>query len=294
MIFFSKYLNALLYSAKRSHLLNQLYLLSFFCLVSLYACQSSVSKRPIDDLALDHFLNKSSIYLYGRKPYAKEIVEAKWFFSEKGFTQPSREEYLMKMSTTNEYKLYLYQLGRNDLMNFIFNPDTVEIQNTIHVWTKLYPNDYGKKEIVRLKRLLTISQDLLNDSLDNIGLHKRLVHNSYYDFINMGTENFVISMYNNFLDRPPTKYELTQGKLMVDGSDALFLGKKGSSKEDFIAMFFDSYLYYEGQVRMLYKRYYYTEPPAEYLTALTLEYYKTKNLRKIQAKLLSGDLLIAS
>ena len=274
--------------------MNRLLFISSLSLFSLSACQPSASKLPADDLTMTQFLNKSSIYLLGRKPYAKEIEEAKWFFSESGFSQTSREQYILKLSGTNEYKLYLYQLGRNDLMNFIFNPDTLEIQNTINVWTKLHPDEYGRNEIVRLRRLLTIPQDLLSDSLNNIGLHKRLVNNSYYDFINMGTENFVISMYHNFLDRPPTKYELTQGKLMVDGSDALFCGKHGRSKEDFIDMFFDSQLYYEGQVRMLYKRYYYAEPPAEFLSALTLEYHKTKDLRKIQAKLLSKDLFISS
>lgn len=289
-----KYLDANFLSARNIRLLNHLFFLSCLSLFGLYACQSSISNLPPDDLTMNQFLNKSSIYLVGRKPYAKEIQEAKWFFSERGFSQTSREQYIMKLSQTKEYKLYLYQLGRNDLMNFIFNPDTLEIQNTINVWTKLHPDEYGKKEIARLKKLLTIPQDLLNDSLNNIGLHKRLVNNSYYDFINMGTENFVISMYHNFLDRPPTKYELTQGKLMVDGSEAFFGGKKGHSKEDFIDMFFDSYLYYEGQVRMLYKRYYYAEPPAELLSAFTLEYHKTKDLRSIQAKLLSKDLFISS
>ena len=263
-------------------------------ILSLYSCQGPSADNASDGLVLSNFLNKAYIYQFGRKPYANEVKDARSFFATKGFTQPCREEYLMKISACDEYKLYLYQLGRNDLMNFIYNPDTAEIQNTINVWTKMYPNEYGRKEIARLQKLKTISQDLLNNSLDNIGLQKRLVHNSYYDFINMGTENFVISMYNNLLDRPPTKYELAQGKMMVDSSDAVFVGIHGHSKEDFVALFFDSYPYYEGQVRMLYKRYYFSEPPAEYLAHLTLEYYKKKDFRKLQAELLSLDKLITS
>lgn len=269
-----------------------LLVLCFVCSLGLVSCQNSGNNT--DDLVLTNFINKSSIYLFGRKPYAKEVNEARAFFRQEGFNQPGREAYLLKVSASNEYKLYLFQLARNDLMNFIFNPDTAEIQNTINVWTKMYPNEYGRKEIARLEKLKTISDDLLSGKLDNIGLQKRLVHNSYYDFINMGTENFVISMYNNFLDRSPTKYELAQGKMMVDSADAVFLGVHGHSKEDFIALFFDSYPYFEGQVRMLYKRYYFAEPAPEYLAALTLEYYRSRDLRKLQAKLLSRDEFIAS
>ena len=269
----------------------------FWCLTPsffLLSCQNPGIHHSPDDLVLSNFLNKSYIYEFGRKPYANELKDASSFFEKNRFTQSSREEYLMKVSASNEYKLYLYQLARNDLMNFIFNPDTGEIQNTINVWTRMYPNEYGRREIARLKKLKTISPDLLSGSLDNIGLQKRLVHNSYYDFINMGTENFVISIYNNFLDRSPTKYELTQDKMMVDSSDAVFLGVHGHSKEDFVALFFESYPYYEGQVRMLYKRYYFSEPSPEYLAYLTLEYYKKRDFRRLEAELLSLEKLITS
>ena len=272
----------------------QLLLLSFFTVSIFSSCEFFNPHNIPDELTQTNFVNKSSIYLLGRKPYYEELRKAKQFFSENGFTQSSREEYLLKISASEEYKLYMYQLARNDLMNFIFNPDSTEIQNTINVWTDMHPDEYGRKEIIRLKKLQTIPRDLLKNNLDNISLHKRLINNSYYDFINMGTENFVISMYNNFLDRSPTNYELIQGKLMVDSSRAFFLGLQGDSKEDFISLFFESFPYYEGQVRMLYKRYYFSEPSAEFLTKYTLEYSKQKDLRKIQAKLLSMDAFISS
>jgi len=271
-----------------------IFLLCLISCLSFSACENRSGRYAADDLVLSHFVNKSFIFLLGRKPYDKEMEQARSFFEKNGFTQSSRRAYLLKVSTSDEYKLYLYQLARNDLMNFIFNPDSAEIQTTIDYWAKTAPNEKGRKEVARLKKLQTISADLLNGRLDNIGLQKRLVHNSYYDFINMGTENFVVSMYNTFLDRPPTKYELMQGKKMVDSSDAIFLGFHGHSKEDFIALFFDSYPYYEGQARILYKRYYFCEPKAEYLAYLTLEYYRSRDYRKLQVEMLSADEFITS
>jgi hypothetical protein len=61
-----------------------------------------------------------------------------------------------------------------------------------------------------------------------------------------------------------------------------------------VALFFGSYPYYEGQARMLYKRYYFHEPPPEYLEHLTLEYFKNRDLAKLQAELLSRDELLTS
>jgi hypothetical protein len=269
-----------------------LFLLMICCLF-LSSCQYTNRNYISNDLTLSNFINKTSIYLLGRKAYATEMKNAESFFAKEKFTTKGREKYLLLISESDEYKLYLFQLARNDLMNFIFNPDSTQIQNTIDVWTRMYPNDYGAKEIRRLKKLQTIQKDLLSGQLDNIGLHKRLVHNSYYDFINMGTDNFVVSMYNNFFDRPPTKYELQEGKKMVDNSDAVFLGMRGKSKEDFVALFFESFSYYEGQVRMLYKRYYFCEPAPEYLAELTLTYYKDRDLRKLQSKLLSADKFVS-
>jgi hypothetical protein len=263
------------------------------CLLLSPSCKNGSGNAQADGLVISNFVNRAHIYLFGRKAYVTEIDRAKSFFHQRNFDDYNREKYLLQISKSDEYKLYLFQLARNDLMNFIFNPDSAQIQNTIDVWARMYPNEYGAKEIARLKKLQTISKDLLNNQLDNIGLQKRLVHNSYYDFINMGTENFVISMYNNFFDRPPTKHELDKGKRMVDGGLSTFLGNYGNSKEDFVALFFESFSYYEGQVRMLYKRYYFCEPAPEYLAELTLTYYKERDLRQLQSKLLSADKFVS-
>ncbi len=185
-----------------------------------------------------------------------------------------------------EYRQNQYLIARNDLMNFIFDPDSAEIEKTIKVWEQAEVNEKGRKEIIRLKGLQAIPRDLGDGSLDNIGLHKRLVHNSYYDFINMGTENFVVSMYHNFLDRNPTTYELEQGKKMVNGNPAVLDFRQGSGKEDFINLFFDSYAYFEGQVKKVFLRLLFREPVPGESVYFTLEFKKTKNYELLQKQVL--------
>ena len=64
-----------------------------------------------------------------------------------------------------------------------------------------------------------------------------LVHSvspEIYDEINMGTENFVVSIFQNFFHRYPTAAELYSASNMVDGNQSTIFNTNGSSKKDFI------------------------------------------------------------
>ncbi|MDZ7847129.1 MAG: hypothetical protein U5L96_10360 [Owenweeksia sp.] len=78
--------------------------------------------------------------------------------------------------------------------------------------------------IERLDAMLQIPGKLDSNLIDHIELHRRIIDNPYYDDINMGTENFVVATYQNFLFRYPTGVELEEAKKMVDGfPGSLFL-----------------------------------------------------------------------
>ena len=57
---------------------------------------------------------------------------------------------------------------------------------------------------------------------------------------------------NTFLSRYPTEDEEKRSIEMVDGFGTVIFGKEGSSKGDFITLFFDSDDYLEGQVSEIY------------------------------------------
>lgn len=125
--------------------------------------------------------------------------------------------------------------------------------------------------------------------MDEIGLHRRLSYNSYYDFVNMGTENFVVSMFQNFFLRYPTLSELERGKKMVDGKPAVLLGKKGSSKSDFVDILFKSTDYFEGQVRKLFLRSLFREPTSEEMVFYTRSLKASRDLKALKKQVYSLD-----
>ena len=105
----------------------------------------------------------------------------------------------------------------------------------------------------------------------------------------MGTENFVVSTFQNFLFRYPSDAELLNGKTMVDGDNAILFLVIGKSKTDYLNIFFTSDDYYEGQVRNAFRKYLFREPsPAE--IALYADVYKTgDNYSLLQKEIFALD-----
>ena len=105
----------------------------------------------------------------------------------------------------------------------------------------------------------------------------------------MGTENFVVATFQNFLFRYPTNVELDNAKTMVDGLPASLFLLSGNSKADFIDIFFDSDDYFEGQVISLYHKYLFRDPDTEEMYRLTTEYFQSHNYQDLQLSILTSD-----
>jgi hypothetical protein len=105
----------------------------------------------------------------------------------------------------------------------------------------------------------------------------------------MGTENFVVSTYQNFLFRYPSDAELAAGKTMVDGNTAVVFLELGQTKTDYVNIFFDSNDFYEGQVRLMFNRFLFREPTSAE-TAFYADIYKTNgNFTELQSAVFSMD-----
>ena len=110
----------------------------------------------------------------------------------------------------------------------------------------------------------------------------------------MGTENFVVSMFQNYFSRYPSSSELTNSKQMIDydpnatTSPVVFL-QLGSSKNDFINIFFNYREFYEGMVRIQYSRFLFREPLTEEMASLTSSFKNSRDFKALQSYILSSD-----
>jgi len=249
--------------------------------------------KTIDSSTVLLYINKTYINLMGREPGATERAEAIDILRQNNFSIDNRKQFLELLLGIPEYKRNLFIVANAEFLNSI---DSVEIANQIYLFQLLLMQpqyapffDVLNAEIARLTQLNKTTQDLINGTLDYRGMLKRITDNYFYDQINMGTENFVVFTFINYLFRYPSDSELAQGKVMVDGNNATLFLELGKSKTDFINIFFNSNDYYEGQVRYIFKKYLFREPTSAEIPFYANPYKTTGDYTAMQKNILSTD-----
>lgn len=247
----------------------------------------------VSDVVLESYVNRSYISLMGRKPNPTEFSAGTQTLRLGNVSQDARESFLESILSSQEYHFNLFDVHRTLLIQSV---DTTDINEQITLFNFLltdssyqaiWPDITWERD--RLQLVLDIPVDLSAGSIGLVEAHRRLVDNYAYDQINMGTQNFVISMFQNFLFRYPTDAELADGELMVnDFSSQIFL-ESGRSKEDFIRIFFGSSDYFEGQVRDVYSRTLFREPDTEEMESLAIEYKNSGDYEDLLVQAMTSD-----
>ena len=176
------------------------------------------------------------------------------------------------------------------------NLDTAEITYYIYLFNILLTDpayeqvyDVIEHEIERLDSLQRVPSDLVNHIINIEYLHRRCVNNYFYDQINMGSENFVVSCFQHFQNRYPTQNELTEGKKMVDGVPAILFLESGQSKDDFIDIFFTSKDYFEGLAINLYQRFLLRDPSSIEMGNAATAFTNTHDYIQMQKDILATN-----
>ncbi len=247
----------------------------------------------VSNIVVESYINRAYISLLGRKAGPDEFASAEVILRMENLSQNSREAFLATLIGTDAFYDNVFEVGRALYLNSV---DTVEIQDQVLLFNLLlqdpqyqdiYPQLTAERD--RLQLVLDIPSALKDGSLDMIGMHKRLAFNYVYDQINMGTQNFVISMFQNFLFRYPSGEELNNSELMVNGFSSQIFLESGSGKDSFVRIFFASGDYFEGQVRDVFSRYLFREPDAGDLGSLSIQYRNTLDYFQLLITALSSD-----
>jgi len=247
----------------------------------------------VNDVILTNYINRVYISVLGREPDATEKTNGFNILRQNDISMDSRNRFLDSVFTKKEYFDHLYDLARIDLLN---NQDTIYIRFYAYLFDSLSNlpayaaySQQLKIEVKRLDSLELVPHDLLNHIINVTGMNKRCVNNYFYDQINMGSENFVVSIFQHFLNRYPTTSELANGKLMVEGGVANLFLQSGQTRDDFLNIFFSSDDYYEGTIRLLYKRYLFRDPTSVEMNAATQSYKSSTDYIKSQKEILSTN-----
>ena len=278
-------------------------LLFLFLSVAIFSCKkdkeisidgnTAPPDGTIPNVVKENYVNKAYISILGRKPSATELSAGESILSQNNLSIADRGQMLDDILAKPGYNQRLYDISVSTLLN---NIDTADISNNIYLFALLLTDSnyiaYWPQlqiEKTKLELLKASVADLNAGTITVIGLQKRCINNYFYDQLNMGTENFVVSMFQNFLYRYPTDDELAHAKNMVDGFEDVIFLQTGYTRDDFITIFFGANNYFEGQVRDLYLRYLFREPTSVEMSSNATTYKNSLNYKQLQKDILSRD-----
>ncbi len=244
------------------------------------------------DLQVENFINRVYISLLGRKPNNIELIQIENIVSETKFSSSDRKlliEFALLNTVEFHHKIYeenskklLQNIDTNSINDQVFALQLILLNSSLeYLW------DYAQYELDRLQTLKHEYSNFIGGLSNVIEVQKSMVNNYFYDQINMGTENFVTSTFLHFLNRYPTQSELYESKQMVDGFSGILFFELGTTKNDYISIFFNSESYFEGQIRELFQKYLLRQPNLLETETYTQQYKTEKNLKNILIKILS-------
>src|ERR1051326_3118518 len=210
--------------------MQKIYYFVFFLSILFSACKkdkeiiigdnTAPPDATIPNVTKENYVNKAYISLLGRKPSDTELSVGENILNQHNLSSADRSQMLDTILAKPGYNQRLYDICISTYLN---NMDTAQITQNIALFGYLltqpqYQSQWAQIQIEQTKLIKLKSSviDLNAGTLDEIGLQKRATNNYFYDQINMGTENFVNSMFQHFFYRYPTDDELSHSENMFN------------------------------------------------------------------------------
>ncbi|UPT66979.1 MAG: hypothetical protein M0D57_21570 [Sphingobacteriales bacterium JAD_PAG50586_3] len=288
----------------RSFLLNYK-LIAFSAMVAIVLAFSACTKEEIIDgnqpppdstinnITKETYVNRLYISILGRECTPAEFTEAYDILVAGNLSVQSRGQVIDLITAKPGYYNRLFRIAEENYLN---SSDSLDYQTQIFAYNIILQNQaqqqfwpYVTMELARINAWMDAVDDMQSGTITVKEMHKRAVQNFAYDGINMGSLNFVASLFQNFYYRYPTEAELDAGILCVDGFPSTVFFEIADSKEEYVDLFFASTNYYEGQVRDLFTRYLFREPTSAEQTYFGERYKNNDDYKQLQKDILSLD-----
>ena len=247
----------------------------------------------ISNVTKENYVNRLYISILGRECTPAEFTEAYDILVQGNLSVQSRAQVIDIIAAKPGYYNRLYRIAEENYLN---SSDSLDYQTQIFAYNIILQNQsqqqfwpYVTAELARINAWMDAVDDMEAGTLTVAGMHKRAVSNFAYDGINMGSLNYVASLFQNFFYRYPTEAELDAGIKCVDGFPATVFFQIIDSKEEYTDLFFASDNYYEGQVRDLFTRYLFREPTSAEQTYFGTRYKSNSDYKQLQKDILSLD-----
>jgi hypothetical protein len=246
----------------------------------------------VSPILKESYVNRLYITLLGRKADSTEFNAALALLGPGAVSQSSREALIDQIGALPDYKVNLYDILRKEVLEDV-DTATIRVERDRYagyLGDSAYLNNWPtyQRWTDQLNLMLDIPADIAAGTIDMRELDRRCVLNPFYDEINMGTENFIVSMYRHYLFRYPSDNELASATVMVDGAESVAFLVAGRTKNDFVQIFVHSDDYNEGRVRDLFLKYLLREPTTTETYTLATQFSVDSDYLALQKKILAS------
>lgn len=208
----------------------------------------------VPTIQIETFIIKLHIDLIGREPSDAEKADALALLKAGDLSEASRISLAESLFNSLEYYKRFDDLLRARMLNALNRIEVEEeidyVEETIAYYDTIPGFEFevalAQFELQDLQGLLSARDEYQASQISINEYYGRMVSNLFYDEINMGAENFVLSVFENFFKRLPTVDELDRGINMVNGNQAVLFGENSASKGGFINVCINTEEFYEG------------------------------------------------
>ena len=250
----------------------------------LFSLETPAWASISDSLKIKSFVIKSGIILTNSKPSKVQIASICAKFNLYRDFENGSSRYLDTLISSPAFSQNIYDRYR---LEYLQGVSAWEISDEIDQYRILVAKnrssdlfDLFTSMIDKLTKLNTAREDYSAGRIDIPELQKRFFDNKFYDDINMGSNNFVVSTFNYLFFRNPTKAELAAGRKMIEAEYARILIKNGNSKQQYLDIIFSSKAYVEGQIRYWYNLLLNREPTIDEILGYSSKPFDVKALIK--------------
>lgn len=250
----------------------------------------------VTTVQIQNYINKMYIDLLGREPLNVELTADTEWLKGNNLSAAARNQIFDQLM---EQEAYFDRLQETYAAAYLNQADEVDINEQKFTFIFLInqaeqTGDYAvipyyQQEVDRLDALLNAADDYGAGTIGISAFMQRLCINNIYDQVNMGSENFVLSCFENFLKRFPTENELEAGVSMVDGFSAQILLQDGNSKQDFVTIITTDLGFYEGLTVDIYQQLLARRPNSAEMVAATEFLAQNGDYQGFQRQLLATE-----
>ncbi|MFK7771950.1 MAG: DUF4214 domain-containing protein [Saprospiraceae bacterium] len=252
--------------------------------------------NEVTTVQIQNYVNKIYIDLLGREPLESELNSSASELKSNSLSDASREQLLTNLMESEEYYKRFYEIyqtsylpgvtnGELDLTILIYEVERDQaIQNGNNTLVQLYNLELDLMYALRNARV-----DYQNGEITINEFMSRITRNQFYEEINMGAENYVLSCFENFLKRTPTDAQLIASVNMVEGNPAQVFFQDGNNQNDFINILMNTAEFYQGLSIDIYNQLLVRLPDSQEMVDTIFIFDETQDYQSVQRLVMKSD-----